>query len=189
MFVATIIAKLMEQFPDIFATPVHHTSRAPRPGEEHGVHYFFVQKSDIEGAIQRNEYIDHHAEKNTLYGLKISTIDDIRRAGKICLVDLEMKFLPLVKQSMMVVKYLFIAPPSIPSLGVRLKSLSEEPLAQINARIVTAEKELEMATADENIDKILVNDNLDQCINRLIYQLDGWYTDFNFHENDGKDED
>lgn len=177
----------MEQFPELFVRPIFHTSRAPRAGEENGVQFYFVQKSDIENAINKNEVIDHYLDKNTIYALKISTIDEIRKKNKICVIDLDIKFLNLVKQSMLVVKYIFISPTTIQSLDTRLKDLSIETLPKIASRIALAKKELELAQADENIDKIIINDNLDQCINRLIYQLDGWYPEFNFHENDQLD--
>jgi len=173
-------------FPRIFVSPLEHTSRAPRAGEEDGVTYNFTQKSDIEGGISRREYIHYRQEKNSYFGLKIGTIDQIRKAGKIALIDLDMKDVALVKESMMVVKLIFVAPPSLPALDLRLKSLAIEPLPKIQARMITAKLELDAAHADEHIDKIVTNDNVEQCCNRIVYQLDGWYPDFNFHENDNE---
>jgi guanylate kinase len=176
-------------FPDIFQAPLMHTSRAPRAGEENGVHYNFVQKSDIEGGISRGEYIHYHQEKNSYFALKISTIDAIRKGGRIALVDLDMADVKLVKQSMMVVKTIFISPPSLPALDLRLKALAIEPLPKIQARMLTAKIEMDAAHADEQIDKIVTNDNVEQCCNRIVYQLDGWYPDFNFHENETGEDD
>jgi hypothetical protein len=48
----TIIAKLQARFPNQFGFCVSHTTRQPRPGEENGTHYHFVEKSEMERGIE-----------------------------------------------------------------------------------------------------------------------------------------
>lgn len=54
----TIVAILMKRYPKLFGFSVSHTTRAPRPGEENGVHYNFVEKAEMELAIKNNEFIE-----------------------------------------------------------------------------------------------------------------------------------
>lgn len=178
----SVVTALLKMFPDYFAVPIKHTSRAPRQGEENGVHYHFTQKSEMEGGISRGEFIEYNTVANSLYGTRISAIDDIRFAGKICLLDSEYKGIPAIVASPLVVKYVFVAPPSIEALSVRLKEIGSEPTAKITERIKIAAAELESARSDEHLNKVVVNDNVEQCVERIIYDLEGWYTDFNFSE-------
>lgn len=187
--VASVCNKLIELFPQYFEYPIKHTSRVPRQGEENGVHFHFVQKSDIESAINRREFIEYSAFQNSLYGTSVNSIDDVRRAGKICLLDLDYKSVQMVKDSMLVVKFVFLTPPSIEQLSIRLKELNQETTTKISGRIQTAAGELDAVRSDAHIDKVIINDNIDQCVNRLIYCLDGWYPELNFHENDVDEED
>ena len=152
------------------------------------MHFHFVQKSDIEGGINRREFIDVSTVANSIYGIRTSTIDEIRKKGKICLLDIEYKDTQVIKDSMLVVKYVFIAPPSIEGLDMRLKTLDKESFAKIGARIAQARQEWEKAQTDEIMDKIVINDNIEQCIHRIVYQLDGFYPDMNFHENEKNEE-
>ena len=47
----TLVKKLMDRWPSKFGFSVSHTTRAPRPGEENGVHYNFVEKETMEDDI------------------------------------------------------------------------------------------------------------------------------------------
>lgn len=184
LLIATIAKKLVEMFPEYFQIPIKHTSRAPRQGEENGKHFHFVQKSDIEGGIARGEYVEHTTVSNSMYGIHISSINNIRKQNKICILDLELKDIQLVKNSPLVVKYIFLCPPSIEEFDTRLKTMNVEPLSKISLRVSQARNEIELGKNDEHIDKFVVNDNIPQCINRLIYQLDGFYPEFDFHKDD-----
>jgi len=182
--IASVSNKLVELFPQYFAYPLKHTSRVPRQGEENGIHYHFVQKSDIESAIDRGEFVEYNNFQNSIFGTSVHSIDDVRRDGKICVLDMDYKTIQLVKDSMLVVKFVFLTPPSIEDLSIRLKELNQETTTKISGRIQIAAGELEAVRNDAHIDKVVINDNIDQCVNRIIYSLDGWYPEFNFHQND-----
>lgn len=137
---------------------------------------------EMEGGVARGEFIEHSVVANSMYGTRISSIDAIRHAGKICLLDTEYKGVPAIMASPLLVKYVFVAPPSIEALSVRLKEINNEPLAKITERMKTAAAELEAARSDDTMDKVVINDNVEQCVERIVYNLEGWYTDFDFNE-------
>jgi Guanylate kinase len=62
----TIVNILMKRYPKLFGFSVSHTTRAPRPGEENGVHYNFVEKEEMERAIANNEFIESACVSQTV---------------------------------------------------------------------------------------------------------------------------
>ena len=64
----TLIAKLIAEFPDKFGFSVSHTTRAPRPGEENGVHYHFAEKKEMETQIANGEFLEHARVHENGYG-------------------------------------------------------------------------------------------------------------------------
>jgi guanylate kinase len=73
----TIISKLLENFPQHFGFSVSHTTRAPRPGEENGVHYNFVSKGEFEEAIERGDFVEHAKVHLNYYGTSFHAIDKV----------------------------------------------------------------------------------------------------------------
>ena len=59
----TIMSRLMEEHPDIYALSISATTRAPRPGEAHGREYFFVSTEEFESMIARQELIEYLSQK------------------------------------------------------------------------------------------------------------------------------
>lgn len=66
----TLINMLREEFPGRFGFSVSHTTRKPRPGEVHGTHYYFSEKSDMQAEIDDNKFIEHANVHANLYGTR-----------------------------------------------------------------------------------------------------------------------
>jgi guanylate kinase len=74
----TIIKALMDKYPTKFGFSVSHTTRAPRPGEEDGVHYHFVEKSKMENAINNDEFIEYAHVHTNIYGTSKLAVENVR---------------------------------------------------------------------------------------------------------------
>lgn len=66
----TLINMLMQEYPGRFGFSVSHTTRAPRPGEEHGKHYFFSEKTAMQTEIDEDKFIEHANVHGNLYGTR-----------------------------------------------------------------------------------------------------------------------
>lgn len=73
----TIVNKLMAKFPNIFGFCVSHTTRAPRPGEEDGIHYNFVTKAEMEEAIDRSEFVEYAKVHSNIYGTSFNAVEKV----------------------------------------------------------------------------------------------------------------
>ena len=87
----TLLNRLMAEHPESFGFSVSHTTRQPRAGEVDGVHYHFVKKEDMEAAITRGEFIEYARVHSNMYGTSVKGVEDVRAAGKTCLLDIDVQ--------------------------------------------------------------------------------------------------
>ena len=87
----TLLNRLMAEHPEDFGFSVSHTTRQPRAGEVDGVHYHFVKKEDMEEAITRGEFIEYARVHSNMYGTSVKGVEDVRAAGKTCLLDIDVQ--------------------------------------------------------------------------------------------------
>lgn len=67
---STLIKRLFEEFPDTLGFSVSHTTRVPRPGEEHGKHYYFTTKDNMQDLIDQGEFIENAVFSDNMYGTR-----------------------------------------------------------------------------------------------------------------------
>ena len=107
-----------DAFPAKFGFSVSHTSRAPRPGEEDGVHYHFVTREKMEELIAAGEFIEHAEVARRLCGLQLrrlgsdrlgmqvhtniygtsrAAVSSVSESGRVCILDIDMQGVKSVK--------------------------------------------------------------------------------------------
>ncbi|KAF5860838.1 hypothetical protein ETB97_000990 [Aspergillus alliaceus] len=67
------------------------TTRAPRPGEEHGREYYFTTKADFLDLVSVNGFIEHAQFGGNHYGTSVQAVKNVAEKGKICILDIEME--------------------------------------------------------------------------------------------------
>jgi guanylate kinase len=65
------------------------TTRSPRPGEQHGQHYFFVTAQKFKELIQDSAFIEHAEYAGNFYGTSFDTVRQIQHAGRRCILEIE----------------------------------------------------------------------------------------------------
>lgn len=171
----TLVKKLMDKFPKSFGFSVSHTTRAPRPGEEDGVHYNFVEKASMEEEISKGMFIEYAHVHTNIYGTSIAAVDKVKSQGKICILDIDIQGVQSVKKSSLEAKYLFINPPSTEALEERLRGRGTETEEKIQVRLKNALGELDFGKGEGNFDASVTNDDLEKCFNEIVTIIDGWY--------------
>lgn len=171
----TIIAKIMEKYPDHFGFSVSNTSRGPRPGEEHGVHYYFSTIEEIDQGIANGEYIEYANVHTNKYGTTFKAVESVQGKGKVCILDIDIQGCRSVKKSAMKCNYLFINPPSIEELEKRLKGRGTETEDKVKVRLQNAIGEIEYGHAEGNFDAIVINDTVDNAVRNITKHMAAWY--------------
>ncbi|XP_023224610.1 MAGUK p55 subfamily member 6-like isoform X2 [Centruroides sculpturatus] len=112
----TMKSKLISSDPERFATPLPHTSRPIREGEQDGKSYYFVTREAMEADIAENKYLEWGEHDHHLYGTKLDSIRAIIRSGKMCVLDCNPQSLKSLKTSEFMPYVLFIAAPHLEQL-------------------------------------------------------------------------
>ena len=159
----TVMKALLEKY-DNYALSVSATTRSPRPGEENGREYFFLTESQFEDMIRNDELIEHARYVDHYYGTPRKYVEDKMAAGKDVILEIEIQGALKIKQKFPEAVLIFVTPPSAEELRRRLVKRGTEPVETINARLSRAAKEAE---GIEDYDFLLVNDEIDECVDRM----------------------
>ncbi|KAL6864168.1 guanylate kinase [Trichoderma novae-zelandiae] len=163
----TLYGMLFDRHPDTFSLSVSHTTRAPRPGEEDGVHYHFVTMEAFEDLIAKDGFVENAKYGRNRYGTSKMTIEEQTNKGKVVVLDIEMEGVKQIKQSGISARYVFIAPPSIETLEKRLRGRGTETEQNIQERLAQAQKELDFSKTPGVHDIIIVNDDLEAAYKKF----------------------
>ncbi|KAI8944794.1 guanylate kinase [Xylaria longipes] len=163
----TLIRRLFDSHPDTFTLSVSHTTRAPRPGEAHGVDYFYVQMAEFEDLIAADGFVEHAQFGSNRYGTSKATIEEQTAKGKVVVLDIEMEGVKQIRKSNIDARFVFVKPPTYEDLEKRLRGRGTEDESSIIKRLNQAKKELEYANTPGVHDIIIVNDNLDAAYKEL----------------------
>lgn len=108
--------RLITNDPERFASPLAHTSRLPRDGEEDGVHYHFVTRERMEEDIIEGKYLEYGEYDGALYGTKLDSVREIIGSGKVCVLDCSPNCLKILKTADYLPFVAFIAAPTLDQL-------------------------------------------------------------------------
>ena len=165
----TLIRGLMERLPKLELS-VSATTRAPRPGERDGVDYHFLSGEECERRLRGNEFVEHADYAGRRYGTLRSELDDRVRAGVPVVLEIEVQGARQVRSAMPEAVQVFIAPPSLQALRMRLIGRGTDDPEEVERRLRVADQEL---AARPEFAHVVVNDRLDQALVRLSAIVEG----------------
>jgi guanylate kinase len=157
----TIVHHLLEEFPQLEFS-VSACSRPMRKGETHGVDYYFLSLEEFKQKISDNDFVEwEEVYKDNFYGTLKVEIERIWKKGMHVIFDVDVVGgLNLKNQFGDLALAVFVMPPSIKHLEMRLRSRETETDESIARRIGKAENELKTA---DLFDKIILNDKLEHA--------------------------
>ncbi len=156
----TLMNALMEKY-DNYALSVSATTRAPRPGETEGVSYFYKTDEEFRRMIENDELIEYAGYVGHFYGTPRVFVEKNLEEGKDVFLEIEIQGAMKVKQKYPDAVLMFVTPPSAAILKERLVKRGTESPDVIAARLKRATEEAEGV---EEYDYIVVNDNLQDCV-------------------------
>ena len=126
-----------------FDFSVSATTRAPRPGEIDGVHYFFTDKEEFRRKIAAGEMLEHAEYVGNYYGTPKKPVDDALSAGKNIILDIDVQGALQVKTKMPEALMIFVLPPDFETLMRRIRGRGTESEEIIAKRMEKARFELQ----------------------------------------------
>jgi len=135
---------------------VSHTTRAPRPGEKDGVHYYFVDEQEFEDLVLQGAFLEHARVFDHCYGTGRAEVQRQLAAGYDVLLDIDWQGARQIRESFPAARTIFILPPSLSVLRERLIGRGQDSPAVIERRMRAARAETSHAT---EFDFLIVNDD------------------------------
>ncbi|WP_099204332.1 guanylate kinase [Scatolibacter rhodanostii] len=143
---------------------VSATTRAPRPGENHGEHYWFVSREEFEVMVKNDEMLEHAEYCGNYYGTPKAPLEKWAEEGFDVIVEIEVQGAAQVKKLLPDSVSVFVLPPSMEILEKRLRDRGTESEEVIKGRLETAKLEIPYS---QNCDYAIVNDHLEDAVAEL----------------------
>ncbi|MED9966319.1 MAG: guanylate kinase [Blautia sp.] len=159
----TVMKRLLEKYND-YALSVSATTRNPREGEVDGREYFFRSKEEFEKLIDEDALIEYAQYVGNYYGTPRSYVEEQLSHGKNVILEIEIQGAMKVKKKNPEALLVFVTPPTVEELKNRLVGRGTETEDVIADRLARAAEEAEGMGA---YDYILVNDDLEECVDNL----------------------
>jgi len=160
----TLIRTLRERMPELQLS-ISATTRRPRTGETQDVDYHFMTPEQFERHVQDGDFVEHADYAGARYGTLRSELETRTATGSPVLLEIEVQGARQVRRSMPEAVQVFIAPPSVDALRARLIGRGADAPEQIEARLRTAERELQ---AQHEFPHVVVNDRLEDAVEELV---------------------
>jgi guanylate kinase len=159
----TVVERLVHILPDL-ALSRSYTSRPARPGEADGVDYNFVSRSRFEEMAAAGAFLEWADVFGNLYGTGAADANHELDRGRDLVLVIDVQGARQVRACCPDTVGVFVLPPSFAILEQRLRGRSKDPEAAMQRRLETARAEVAAFT---EYDYVVVNDELDACVDRL----------------------
>lgn len=159
---STLIKLLLNSLPDIHFS-VSYTTRPPRPNEENGVDYYFVNNEEFQSMIKKDKFLEWAEVHGFFYGTSLSEVEKAFREGKDLILDVDIQGASSIKRKMTDAVTVFVLPPSWEALKERL-SFRENNDEIVERRLKRAKEEIKEW---KNFEYIIINDNLKKAVTEL----------------------
>ncbi len=173
----TLMKELLKRY-DNYALSISATTRNPREGETDGKEYFFVSKERFQDMIAQGQLIEYAQYVNHYYGTPKEYVESQMAAGKDVILEIEIQGALKVKKRFPDTLLLFVTPPSAQELKRRLVGRGTETIEVINARLRRAAEE---AAGMEAYDYLLINDEIDRCVEQMHQLIQQQHNRTSFH--------
>lgn len=140
----TLVRALLDRVSDVWLS-ISATTREPRPGEIEGVHYFFLSSDEFDRRVNDGGFLEWAQVHGNRYGTLREPVEAQMERGNQVLLEIDPQGAMQVKRHMPEAVLVFIEAPSVDELRHRLATRGSETSQQIETRMQTAMRELELA--------------------------------------------
>lgn len=158
----TLVQRLAKEMEHIKPS-ISFTTRQPRNGEENGVDYCFISKSEFESKIRNGEFLEYVELYGDYYGTSRMWVEEQLKKGNHVVLVIDTQGGLKLKGAIPAI-FVFIEPPSLDELKRRLLSRKTESANSVDKRLACAEREIQQG---KQYDYRIINDQLDAAYQAL----------------------
>jgi guanylate kinase len=144
---------------------VSYTTRAPRPGEQHGREYHFVDDAEFQRLLEAGEFLEHALVHGNRYATSKRWVQEHTARGEDILLEIDWQGAAQVRRLMPRAVSIFVLPPSLEALAQRLRRRGQDSAEVIARRLANARDEI--AHCDE-FDYVIINNDFERAAQDLI---------------------
>ena len=159
----TLVHMLLESESAVHLS-ISFTTRSPRPGEQNGREYHFIDAETFRGMIDRHEFLEWAEVHGNFYGTSKKSIADQLAGGHDVLLEIDWQGAQQVRQLFPEAIGIFILPPSMEELTRRLTGRGTDSAEVISRRLAAAQAEMRHVG---EFDYVIINDRLEQALDEL----------------------
>lgn len=161
----TVAADVRRNHPEVWIS-VSATTRKPRPGEQDGVHYWFVDDAQFDAMVERGDLLEWAVvHKAARYGTPRQPVEQVLAAGRPAMLEIDLQGARQVRETMPDALFVFLKPPSWDELVRRLVGRGTETEEERERRLETAREEL---AAEAEFDEAIVNHEVHAAAEELV---------------------
>jgi guanylate kinase len=160
---STLVNALLAKEVDIKLS-ISYTTRSPRPGEQNGREYYFVTVDDFIARKNNREFLEYAQVHDNYYGTSRILINQLMKAGTDILLEIDWQGALQVKSRYPQAVGIFILPPSIEALELRLKNRAQDSPEIIAKRLAAAAGEIAHAVEFEYV---IINQEFEVALSEL----------------------
>jgi guanylate kinase len=160
----TLVRALLEAMPNIRFS-ISFTTRAPRPTEQNGIDYFFVDEATFARMADAGEFLEHAQVFDHHYGTSKAEVEEMRAAGYTVLLEIDWQGARQVRQAAGDALTIFIVPPSVAELERRLRGRGTDSESVIRRRLRDSLSDL---AHWPEFDFVIVNDRVETAVAELL---------------------
>ena len=164
----TIVKTILQRRDDVVES-VSCTTRAPREGEIHGKHYFFLSHEEFQRRIAEDDFLEYDEHFGNYYGTPKSFVAETLKTKSV-IMEIDVVGSLNAKKVFPECVLVMIVPPSIEELKKRLIGRGSENEEEIAGRLARLEYEI---SQKDKYDYIIVNDDLETAIAEVCKIIDG----------------
>ncbi|XXQ69480.1 guanylate kinase [Neisseriaceae bacterium B1] len=161
----TLVSRLVQNH-DHIRVSISHTTRAPREGEQHGKHYYFVDIDQFMRLVGEGAFLEHAQVFGNFYGTSVAGVENLCREGFDVILEIDVQGAQQVRQALPNAISVFILPPSLTELEQRLRTRQTDNDEVIARRLAEAEEEIRNAFA---FDYVVINRDLIEAESQLLH--------------------
>jgi guanylate kinase len=159
----TIVKALLQSRPDIFLS-VSATTREPRPGEQDGVHYRFIDVERFRRLIEEDAFLEYAEYVGNFYGTPKRFVDEAMEQGKDVILEIDVQGATQVSAKRPDAVTIFVVPPSWDALEQRLRDRGTDSEEKLQKRLVRAKVELQAASS---YSYMVINDTVEEAVREV----------------------
>jgi guanylate kinase len=163
---STVLRRLIERYPDHLRLSISATTRPPRPGEKHGVDYFFLSQDEFTRRLDAGEFLEacEVFGHGHWYGTLRIEVTPSLGDQKSVILDIDVEGAEKVRRQLPDVPSIFLRPGSEAELERRLRARGTETETAIQRRLEVARREL--AQADKYQFQV-INDTVEEAVDQI----------------------